>query len=105
MKRGRPIRKVPTELDILQFPVSSEHTLGSHCLNCSSTLALSQPDLTLPERLLGVCEQCKSWFLIDLVPDQSAGLLLRLPDTEVIRQLTVEYLPEGDSKKSTKPQT
>ena len=53
-------------------------------------MCLSQPDLNSPERLLGVCEHCKHWFLIDLVPDLTEGILWRLPDIEVIRQLSFE---------------
>jgi hypothetical protein len=43
-----------------------------------------------PERLLGVCGQCKHWFLIDLIPNQTEGILCRLPDIKLIRQLSVE---------------
>jgi hypothetical protein len=53
-------------------------------------LSLTQPDLNSPERLLGVCEQCKHWFLIELMPDRIEGILCRLPDIKVIRQLSAE---------------
>ena len=42
-------------------------------------------------------KQCKHWFLIDLVPDLSAGTLCRLPDIEVIRNLSHENPSKGIS--------
>jgi hypothetical protein len=90
MKRKLPIKKVPAELHVLRFPAATERRIGPHCLNCSLPLSVLQPDLDSPERLLGVCEQCKGWFLIDLIPDRREGLLWRLPDTETIRRLSLE---------------
>jgi hypothetical protein len=41
----------------------------THCQECESTLRLHQPDPELPDRLLGTCDDCKSWFLIDLAEE------------------------------------
>jgi len=97
MKRDNAIKKVAAHLDVLRFPVAVERPAGAHCLNCSAPLSLSQPDLASPDRLLGVCERCKHWFLIDLVPDMSEGLMCRLPDIEVIRSLSRENPSKGIS--------
>ncbi len=35
------------------------------CLKCKSTLELHQPDLTTPERLLGICAVCHSWTMVE----------------------------------------
>lgn len=35
------------------------------CLNCHREIAIHQPDLDLPDRLLGTCPACKAWFLMD----------------------------------------
>ena len=37
------------------------------CIRCSGPLNLMQPDNDSPERLLGVCETCDCWALIELV--------------------------------------
>jgi hypothetical protein len=37
----------------------------THCPNCDCEMALHQPDIDLPDRLLGTCMACKSWFLLD----------------------------------------
>ncbi len=104
MKRDLAIKRVSADLDVLRFPAAVERPVKAHCLNCSLPLSLSQPDLNSPERLLGVCEQCTHWFLIDLIADHSEGLLCRLPDIEVIRQLSFDNPSQGTSKKSIDPQ-
>jgi hypothetical protein len=63
MKSKRLIKKVPAELDVLHFPAPDERPFGALCSNCSVNLSLSQPDLYSPDRLIGVCERCKYWFL------------------------------------------
>src|SRR5689334_7442705 len=35
------------------------------CRACGSDLILHQPDPEMPERLLGTCGGCKSWYLIE----------------------------------------
>jgi hypothetical protein len=84
----RLVKKVSAPLDVLHFPTATENPNGPSCLNCSSRLSLSQPDMELPERLLGICEQCKRWFLIDMVSDQGEGTMVRLPEAHVIRSLS-----------------
>ena len=42
----------------------------------------------VPDRLIGACEGCKHWYLIDILPDVSGGTMLRLPDMQVIRNLS-----------------
>jgi hypothetical protein len=101
MKRERLIKKVSADLDLLRFPAAVEHPVSAHCLNCSLPLSLCQPDLNSPERLLGICERCKHWFLIDLIPDLTEGVLSRLPDIEVIRSLSVESVSNEALKRST----
>jgi hypothetical protein len=55
------------------------HSLDSRaltpCQNCGCELQLHQPDPDLPKRLLGTCEECKSWFLLDLVAGSMTLLL------------------------------
>jgi hypothetical protein len=90
MKRDRRIKRVSADLDVLLFPTATERPVRTRCLNCSLPLSLLQPDLDSPDRLLGVCEQCKHWFLIRLIADHSKGLLCRLPDIEFVRELSCE---------------
>jgi hypothetical protein len=105
MKRNLPIKKVSAELDVLRFPTTVERPVKAHCLNCSVPLSLFQPDLDAADRLLGVCERCKHWFLIHVMHDQNEGFLWRLPDIEVIRQLSFDDPPKESSQASNEPLT
>jgi hypothetical protein len=96
MKHSLPIKKVSAELDVLRFPTTLDRPIKTHCLNCCVPLSLFQPDLDAADRLLGVCEHCKHWFLIHVMHDQTEGLLWRLPDFEVIRRLSFDD-PLADS--------
>lgn len=51
------------------------------CPQCDAYLAIHEPDRELPDRLLGICGGCGSWFMID----SRAGLMLRLPDPPDLR--------------------
>jgi hypothetical protein len=104
MEPQRPVQRVTANLEILRFPTPFESSVGANCLNCSWPLELSQPDLSLPERLLGICERCKHWFLVDLIPDQNEGIIARLPETQVIRSLSHENPREGISEMSHGPE-
>jgi hypothetical protein len=90
MKPNALVKKVSAKLDLLHFPAPPEDAIRACCLHCSSPLTVHQPDKESPERLLGVCEKCKHWFLIDLPLVMSEGIMVRLPDTEVIRELSHE---------------
>jgi hypothetical protein len=98
MKRKLPVNKVSAVLHVLRFPTTVERPVRAHCPRCDTPLSLSQPDLGMPDRLLGVCADCKYWFFIHLIPDRTEGILCRLPDIEIIRQLTFDNPSDGASK-------
>jgi hypothetical protein len=95
MRQGGSIRKVSADLDVLRFPAAIMHPFRAQFLNCSLPLSVSQPDLRSPDRLLGVCARCRHWFLIALIPDLTEGILWRLPDIEMIRDLSSENPSAG----------
>ena len=35
------------------------------CPNCGDELLIHQPDPETPDRLLGTCDECKSWYLLN----------------------------------------
>jgi hypothetical protein len=96
LQPDRPIQRVSAHLAILRFPPPFDQ-VGSRCLHCSSQLSLHQPDPQSPERLIGVCEDCKHWFLIDVLSDVTGGVMVWLPDLEVIRDLSRENSSHGIS--------
>lgn len=58
----------------IRFELASEVL----CARCQAVLARHQPDDEQPDRLLGTCDGCGAWFLLDLVK----SVMITLPDTE-----------------------
>jgi hypothetical protein len=101
---GKPGKRLVAQLDILVFPAPPEGLAVAPCLECSGTLRLSQPDLEMPERLIGACPSCKQWYLIDLIEDLDAGVIAGLPGRHVIRSLSAgpgDVAKPGSSGPST----
>jgi hypothetical protein len=96
-------RKVLAPLDLLPFPRPREAHAPIACLDCSSPLTLHQPDPELADRLLGTCEGCKHWYLVDLVPGRAGGFLVGLPGREVVRELSHADPDEGISLMGEEP--
>jgi hypothetical protein len=96
-------RRVLAPLDLLPFPRPLEAHAPIACPNCSSPLTLHQLDAELPDRLVGTCEGCKHWYLVDLVPGRDAGVLVGLPGDEVVRALSREDPDEGISLMGDEP--
>ena len=46
---------------------------------------IHQPDINAPERLLGTCDDCGSWHLID----QDRAVTVLLPDADGLRNAEV----------------
>jgi hypothetical protein len=103
MGQNPTARRVLAPLDVLPFPGLLEARAAVPCLHCSSPLTLHQPDPESPDRLLGVCEGCKHWYLVDLLPGQAAGCLVGLPGDEVVRELAREDSDEGNSPMGEEP--
>ena len=61
--------------------VSIEHSLISRspravaCPGCREALDLYQPDPDSPDRLLGTCDGCKAWYVLD----RERGVMALLP--------------------------
>jgi hypothetical protein len=96
-------RRVLAPLDLLPFPRLPEVAVGLACPHCSSSLTLHQPDPESPDRLLGICEGCKRWYLVDFAPDQAHGFLVGLPGAEVVRALSREDPEDGISLMGEEP--
>lgn len=49
------------------------------CGQCEAPLAFHQPEPRTPGRILATCEECDSWYLLDV----SRRWMLRLPEGEL----------------------
>jgi hypothetical protein len=63
-----------------ELAMASEMTFKTPCLKCKNPLDLHQPDLTKPERLLGICPNCHSWMLVDESNNQPRLTLILGPE-------------------------
>ena len=67
----------------LRFPVNG-HTIARHLdrtlpeMEESAGLLVESPD-----RLLGICPECRAWFLVDI----SSGVMVRLPDRAALQEI------------------
>ena len=50
------------------------------CARCHDPLERHQPDESQPDRLLGTCEGCGTWYLLDLLN----SVMITLPDAETL---------------------
>lgn len=51
-----------------------------YCLACRHPLDIHQPDPARPDRMLGTCDDCGRWHVIDCQPDDGSAVLAMLPD-------------------------
>jgi hypothetical protein len=75
------------------LPVAADADLASTvpCAKCQASLNFHQPDVQRPHRLLGVCGDCETWYLVDL----AAHVIVALPRIESNGRLADGSLPEG----------
>ncbi len=78
-------RSISVVLGLFRFPSLTNG--GVRCPDCEGALVLHQPDVRNPDRLLGVCKRCSDWFLMDLRPDQTAWMVVTLPDAAFSRDV------------------
>jgi hypothetical protein len=68
-------------MDLIRLPFRSDDLSSILCTKCYSLLERHQLDTELPSRMLGTCESCKAWYLIDV----EEGLMVLLPDEVDLR--------------------
>jgi hypothetical protein len=76
-------RSVSVILGLFRIPLLPNDLV--RCPACDGDLDLHQPDPGDPDRLLGVCEECGDWFLMDLMPDQAEWMVVPLPEVGFFR--------------------
>jgi hypothetical protein len=67
-------RIVPVPLTVVPLSPRAPVPADAPCLRCGAALQLHQPDGDAPQRLLGTCDCCGGWHLIDC--DESVVVLL-----------------------------
>ena len=68
-------------MDLTRLPFRSDEPATILCTKCYTTLDRHQLDTELPSRMIGTCETCKAWYLIDV----DEGLMALRPDEGDLR--------------------
>lgn len=55
-------------------------TEATDCLDCGGRLEFHQPDAQRPDRLLGVCEDCCCWAIVEVQGDRGEVVVIMLPE-------------------------
>jgi hypothetical protein len=71
-------RMISVSLTAVPLSTQAQVPAEAPCLGCGSSLELHQPDGNAPQRLLGTCDSCGAWNLIDC----DRALMVLLPDTD-----------------------
>ena len=79
MSRIAPLT-ASVSLTMARFSTPRDRFSSVMCLACEIALDLHQPDPESPDRLLGICSGCQHWFILDLVPDEGDGVMVRVPE-------------------------
>jgi hypothetical protein len=69
-------------LEVSRLVVEPDDYPSTRCPACEGALSFLQPDARQPYRLLGICDDCDAWFLIDLARAE----ILHLPGGEGPRE-------------------
>jgi uncharacterized protein YbaR (Trm112 family) len=69
-------------LDFSRLLTDPDHLPAILCPDCQDLLTIHQPDIESPDRLLGVCPECRAWFLVE----DTHGIMVRLPDQDALRE-------------------
>lgn len=70
-------------MDLTRLPFPTDDPGHYRCTRCYAQLERHQLDVDLPDRILGTCESCKAWYLIDT----EDGLMVLLPDEADLRNV------------------
>lgn len=79
--RSSTVRMLAFTLQAINLPRGHVARSRIRCTYCRCQMALHMPDPDQPDRMLGTCLTCKSWFLID----RDEGVMFLMPDCHVHR--------------------
>ncbi len=68
------------KLEFVRLLTDPDDPMRACCPSCQEHLAVHQPDVERPERLLGACSECRVWYLIDA----RAAVMARLPHWDAL---------------------
>lgn len=100
-----PLFKHPFSMkwNVTELEVSPDGFISPVCQKCRTELDIHQPQADDPNELLGTCNQCGGWYLIQVAPGGSEALLLNLPGVEFVRETLAQARKAAARKKPAAP--
>jgi hypothetical protein len=89
-----PMISVP--LTVVLLPSHRPVAAAAPCLRCGAALELHQPDGDAPQRLLGTCDACGGWHLIDC----DGSVVVLLPQAAALRDAEAIGSPSKSRRRS-----
>jgi hypothetical protein len=86
-------REMTITWNVTRLAISSEGLETPRCGDCQATLNVHQPDENRPDHLLGTCDACGRWFLIEIGTKREA-FLFDLPNVTLIREAVAAGKPK-----------
>jgi hypothetical protein len=77
--------RISLTLQLFDMRLVRDEASASRCPCCRRPLTLHQPDPDCPDRLVGICEGCRTWFIINA----ATGVMVRLPGDQELRGLKI----------------
>lgn len=64
----------------LKYSFVQDELSALKCRDCKGVIDIHQPNPAQPERILGTCSKCGSWYLIEPQTEGDRTMVLQLPD-------------------------
>jgi hypothetical protein len=83
-----PAIDVTTSATRLEF--EPDETPRAQCAKCQAPLQIHQPEPSIPDRFLGTCARCRSWYFISCTADRTEGVMVLLPTLDALQKALTE---------------
>lgn len=77
---------VTLRLERVRFRPTPDHGPLDSCPRCSGHLLMTQPDPENPDRMIGTCLDCESWYLAEWTSEDATLELVALPSRAASRE-------------------
>ena len=73
-------RETTVSVVVIAVDLGIESPDSITCLSCNTLLEIHQPESGFPDRMLGTCHHCHSWYLWDFDSQTNQAVMVQLPD-------------------------
>ncbi len=89
--------------NVTEAQVSPDGYISPVCQKCQTELDILQPQADDPNELLGTCNQCGCWHIIQVAPGGTEAWVFNLPGVEFVRETLAQSRKEANRKNPNAP--